>query len=150
MQIIDYFKSENQAHWLERIAESEWSAGELLTGWLRAGTFREHIGERSTVLLLTEGDALLSYCTYAQRDDIPTDITPWMGFVYTYPPYRGRRLAGVLMAEAERRAKEDGFKWLHISTGHVGLYEKYGCAFWRGMKDVNGEPVRVYRKKLTD
>ncbi len=32
------------------------------------------------MLLLTDGDELVSYCTYAKKDDIqPTDLTPWMG-----------------------------------------------------------------------
>lgn len=148
MRIIDYFEDTNQAHWLEQIGRSEWSAGELLHGWLREGTFHAHRGPRSTVLLLTDGDALASYCIYSQRDNIPTDITPWMGFVYTAPAYRGRRLAGVLMDEVMRRAKADGYAYIHISTGHVGLYEKYGCTFWREMRDDGGEIARVYRKEV--
>ena len=31
-------------------------------------------------MLLTDGDELVSYCTYVKKDDIqPTDLTPWMG-----------------------------------------------------------------------
>lgn len=147
MRIIDYFESENRAHWLDEIAKSDWSAGELLHGWLTDGVFREKTGEGSTVLLLTDGEKLVSFCTYAERDDIPdTELTPWMGFVYTFPAYRGHRYAGVLMEDVLRRARDDGHAWIHISTDHVGLYEKYGCAHYTTLTEVNGYPARVYRK----
>jgi len=45
--------------------------------------------------MLTDGEKLVAFCTFAPRDEIwPTDLTPWIGFVYTYPEYRGRRNAG--------------------------------------------------------
>ena len=28
------------------------------------------------------------------------------------------------------------------------LYEKYGCSFWKTMKDLNGNDSRVYRKEV--
>lgn len=53
-------------------------------------TFFKATGENSKVLLLTDGDELISFCTYAEKDDIqPTDLSPWRGFVYTFPEHRG-------------------------------------------------------------
>ena len=37
---------------------------------------------------------------------------------------------------------------VYISTNEVGLYEKYGCEFKTEMKDMYGEPSRVYVKKI--
>lgn len=101
------------------------------------------------MLLLTEGETLISFCTLAPMDDIqPTDLTPWIGFVYTFPAFRGQGYAEKLMRHAEKLAKADGADSVHVSTNHVGLYERYGYTFFGMMKDVSGEDSRVYVKHL--
>ena len=149
MQVIRYFDSNRQAHWLEKIRRSDWSAGAFLADLISRGSFFDAVGAKSEVLLLTEGDELISFCTYAEKDDIqPTELTPWMGFVYTFPEYRGRHCVGKLFEEIERIAGEDGASAVYISTNHVGLYEKYGCEFLTLMNDMEGKPSRVYMKKI--
>ena len=149
LNVINYFDSEKQAHWLARIAESDWSAGPFLCRLLREGTFFDAVGQNSRVLLLTEGDELISYCTYAEKDDIqPTDLTPWVGFVYTFPAYRGRRCAGLLFDEVARLARQEGVEAVYLSTNHVGLYEKYGFAYLTELTDLDGKPSRVYVKRI--
>lgn len=147
MKVINYFDSDRQAHWLEEIGRSDWGAGSFLRELLSNGTFFEAVGEGSKVLLLTEGDELISFCTYAQKDDIqPTELTPWMGFIYTFPAHRGHRYAGKLFEEVDRLAKQDGVSQVYISTNHIGLYEKYGCAYKMQLNDMDGTPSRVYAK----
>ncbi len=149
MKVINYFESSRQAHWLEKIRRSDWKAGVFLSDMISQGSFFDAVGAESRVLLLTEGDELISFCTYAEKDDIqPTELTPWVGFVYTFPEYRGHRYAGRLFEEIERIAKEDGIPEVYISTNHVGLYEKYGCEFKTMMDDMDGVPSRVYIKKI--
>ena len=149
MQVIDYFESDRQAHWRGEIGKSDWRAGAFLHDLLRDGTFFSTVGETSRLLLLTDGDALVSYCTYAELDDIrPTDLSPWMGFVYTFPAYRGRRCAGLLFDAVERLAQRDRVPAVYISTNHTGLYEKYGCVFLTTMNDMDGHPSRVYVKPI--
>lgn len=149
MKIIHYFESDRQEHWLAQIARSDWGAGALLQEFLETGRFFESLGEGSKLLLLTEGDALISYCTFAERDDIqPTELTPWMGFVYTFPAYRGRRCMGLLFEEVERLARREGVEQVYISTNHVGYYEKYGCEFLTQMEDMEGELSRVYVRRI--
>ena len=117
MQVIDYFESSRQAHWLKEIKRSDWRAGAFLYELLRKGTFFDTAGAKSKVLLLTEGDELISFCIYAEKDNIqPTELTPWMGFVYTFPEHRGHRYAGKLIEEIERIAKEDGTPAVYLST----------------------------------
>ena len=149
MKIIDYFRAEDPAHWLEEMEKCDWDAGRYLHDLLLSDSLKELVGENTRVLLLTEGEKLISFCTLAEKDDIqPTDLTPWIGFVYTFPAYRGQGYAEKLMRHAEALAGEDGAAGVHVSTNHVGLYEKYGYAFFGMMKDVGGEDSRVYVKHL--
>lgn len=148
LRVISYYKSDGKAHWLKEIEKSDWSASAFLHRLLSENTFFEVMGERSEVLLLADGDKLVSHCTFAERDDIqPTDLTPWVGFVYTFPEYRGHRYAGLLLDEAERLAKARGIPAIYLSTNHIGLYEKYGFEFLDMMNDIDGEPSRVYIKR---
>lgn len=149
MRVINYFESERKEHWLREIKRCDWGAGAFLHELLNNGTFFETVGDKSRVLLLIDEDELISFCTYAEKDDIqPTDITPWMGFVYTFPEYRGHHYVGHLMNEIDRLARIDGVPEIYISTNHIGLYEKYGCEFKTETKDVNGDPSRVYVKRI--
>ena len=151
MRIINYFESDEKNHWLGEIRKADWGAAIFLSELLSKETFSHATGENSKVLMLTEGNKLISFCTYAERDDIqPTELSPWVGFVYTFPEYRGHRYAGLLMDEVERLAKKDGVSKVYISTNHVGLYEKYGCEFMTEMKDMDGELSRIYVKKIKD
>ena len=149
MEIIHFFESGRQEHWREAIGRSDWSAGAFLARLLRDGAFFDAAGAHSQVLLLTEGDELISYCTYAEKDDIqPTALTPWIGFVYTFPEHRGHRYAGLLFEEVERLAQKEGVDAVYLSTNHIGLYEKYGFTYKTTLTDLDGNPSRVYVKKI--
>lgn len=149
MKVEKFFENERKEFWLEQIKKCDWGAGTFLYRLLSEGSFHEAVGEKSEVLLLTEGDTLISFCTYAEKDDIqPTTLTPWVGFVYTFPQYRGNRYVGALFEEIEKIAKKDKIEKIYISTNHVGLYEKYGCEYYDTLKDMDGEPSRVYVKHV--
>ena len=109
MRVINYFDSDRKEHWLNEIKKSEWGAAAFLYELLSKETFYDATGENSKVLLLVDGDELISFCTYAEKDDIqPTELTPWMGFVYTFAEYRGHHYAGMLMEEI----------WVFFSNGN--------------------------------
>ena len=149
MKIIEYFSTDRKEHWLSELKKSDWGAGQRLYGWLRDGILKDFGGDNTKVFMLVDGEKLLSFCTFAEKDDIqPTELTPWIGFVYTFPDYRGNHYAGKLLAHVELLAKEEGVKRIHISTGEIGLYEKYGYEFWQMMKDMDGENSRVYIKDV--
>ena len=148
MKVINYFESDKKEIWLEQLKNCEWGAGQFLYELLTQGSFFEATGEKSKVLMLVDGEELISFCTYAEKDDIqPTDLTPWMGFVYTYPKHRGHRYVQLLFDKMEELGKEDNVKTVYISTNHEGLYEKYGCEFKCEMNDMGGEKSRVYIKE---
>ena len=149
MKVINFFDSGRQDYWLEELKRCDWRAGVFLHQLISNGTFFEAVGEGSKVLLLTDGDELISFCTYAQKDDIqPTELMPWMGFVYTFPEHRGHRYMGLLLEEIERIAKKEHISEVYISTNHIGLYEKYGCEYRTQMNDMDGKLSRIYVKKI--
>ena len=149
MRVISFFDSENKEHWIEEIRKSDWNASTFLAKMLTDGTFFETVGEGSEVLLLVDGDVLVSHCTFSKYDDIqPTELTPWIGFVYTFEKYRGNRYAGLLFREAERLAKERSVKEIYLSTNHTGLYEKYGFEYKTMLDDIEGNPSRIYVKHI--
>ena len=90
MEIIKYFETENKEHWLSEIAKSDWSAGHFLYRLPKTEKLREPAGENAKVLLLAKGGKFVSFCTFANFDDIkPTKLTPRIGFVYTFPKTSG-------------------------------------------------------------
>ena len=97
MNIIEYFTTEDKEYWLSKIKESDWGAGQFLYELLQNQTLKQLVGEHTKVLMLVDGANLVSYCTFAEKDDIqPTELTPWIGWVYTFPAYRGNHYAGKL------------------------------------------------------
>ena len=57
------------------------------------------------------------------------------------------RYAGLLFAEVERLAGEEGVNEVYLSTNHTGLYEKYGFTYKTTLTDLDGNPSRVYSKR---
>ena len=146
MEILSWYETKNPDWWLKQIGESDWTAGQFLHTLLRENRFRELYGESSQILLLADGSRLAAFCTYAERDDIPdTERTPWIGFVYTFPEFRGRRLMGKLISRVKELARADGKDTVYISTDHTGLYEKYGAVPEAEAKDRRGGDCRIYR-----
>ncbi len=149
MQVIEYYDCDRPEYWLEQIGKSDWGAGQYLHELLSHKKFNDAVGEHSKVMMLTDGDALVSFCTYAEKDDIqPTTLTPWIGFLYKFHQYRGHHYAGKLFEEIENQARAEKVHDIFISTNHTGLYEKYGYNFYQIMSDMDGEPSRVYRKRV--
>lgn len=150
MKILHFYETSNHSHWINEIAKSDWNAGKYLAGLLESHKFKQLCGETSDVLLLTENDRLISFCTFAEQDEVPdTAMKPWIGFVYTFPEYRGRRCAGKLIEHACAVAYEHGYHALYISTDHQGLYEKYGFAYTGIVKtSIYGDNSRIYKREL--
>lgn len=148
MKIIEFYAASDKQYWLEKIKECDWNAGKYLYELLKNEKLRTLVGKDAKVLMLTDGKDLLSFCTLSEKDEIPTNLTPWIGFVYTFPNYRGNRFAGELLNYAESLAKKDGAKNIYISTDHIGLYEKYGYEFFKTAKTIADEDSRIYTKRL--
>ncbi len=145
VEIKEFSQEEDKEYWLSKIKESDWRAAKFLVKLLETGDFYKHCGKSSKVFLLVDGPDLVSFCTYAEKDEIPdTELTPWIGFVYTFPQFRGKRRIGKLIEHIYRLAKSEGKKALYISTDQQGLYENFGCTFKEILKDGNGEDCLIY------
>ena len=102
MKIIEYFTAENKEYWLNEIGKSDWGSGQYLYQLLRENTLKRMVGETALVPMLVDGNKLIAFCTFAPLDDIqPTNLSPWIGFAYTFPQYRGHRYLGLLLDYAE-------------------------------------------------
>lgn len=149
MEIIEFYSLEDKAYWLSQIRKSDWRAGQYLYDLLSGERLKALCGETTRVFLLTDNRQLVSFCTLAEMDDVRnTELSPWIGFVYTFPQYRGHRYMGNLLDYAYEAARNDGAGQIYISTGETGLYEKYGYTFYQLMKDENEEDSRVYKREI--
>lgn len=149
MEIIHYFESDKQPELLAKIAGCDWSAARFLTDLLTKNEFNALLGGWGEILMLTEGDELISFLTYTGQDAVRDEsLTPWIGFVFTQPKYRGNRYAGLLLSHAEGMAAQMGYRKIYIATDHVGLYEKYGYQYQENRIDYWGHEMRVLYKDL--
>ena len=58
---------DEQSRWLNEIQKSDWGAGQYLYELLRDHRLKELCGESTKVLLLADGEQLVSFCTYENR-----------------------------------------------------------------------------------
>lgn len=150
MKVIDFFECNNRSYWLEQIAKTDWRSGKYLHELLKADLFHEKVGSFAKVLLLAEDNCLLAFCAVSEKKyDIDSSLGPWIGFVYTFPEYRGKHYSNLLFQFAEKISAEQGFEKIYISTKHIGFYEKYGYEFCQMMVDWRNEEQRIYCKKMT-
>ena len=151
MEVVDCFESPNPQELIGKIRACDWNAARFLADLLEKGTFHEVQGGWGHVFLLTDGENLVSFATLTGQDAVRDEnLTPWIGFVFTQPEYRGRRYAGQILAHAEKAAAKLGYDRVYLETDHVGLYEKYGYVYLENRIDCWGEDARVLYKELED
>ncbi len=149
MQIIKYYQSKNQEYWKNEIGKADWSAAKLLYSWLNTDKLKQICGKSTDVFLLTDGNNLVSFAILAEQDEIDApELSPWIGFGYTFSKYRGNNNIGKLINYICDTLKSDKIEKVFISTEEIGLYEKYGFVFWKTMNNREGKPTRVYVKNL--
>ncbi len=153
MRIVEYFESDASTRQmlLLELRRCEWSAGGFLLRLLEEETFHKTLGGEGKLFFLLDGNAVVSFLTLTTQDCIvEPSMTPWIGFVFTFPKYRGQRQIGVLLDHARKCAAQNGSPFVYLATDHVGLYEKYGFSFWGNRKDIHGEMSRVYYAPAAD
>ena len=149
MEIKEISELENKSYWISKINEADWRAAKFLVQLLESGNFCDHCGSTSKLFLLIDNLDLISFCTYAEKDEIPeTCLTPWIGFVYTFPQFRGKRRIGILIDHIYHLAKNEGFKNIYISTDQPGLYENFGFTFKEKLKDRWDGETLVYKRPI--
>ncbi len=152
MTIIEYFSlpQNQQKYWMEQLEKADWEAGKSLCRRIQTHDLISKTQEDPKLyLMVNDQNQIMTYAVLAKQDDIPsTSLSPWIGYVYTYPSFRGQRFAQKLLNYCEKKAQDQGHTAIYISTGHEGLYERYGYEFLDTMLDMHGHLSRVYRKTL--
>lgn len=150
MEILDFYQSEEQSAWIERISRGDWRAAKFLAELLREDRFHAVLGE-GTLYLLIEGEKLISFVTLTRRDCIADEkLYPWLGFFYTFPQYRGHRYGGQLLDFATAQVGKQGYPQVYIATDHLDLYEKYGFTYIENRMDVYGVDSRIYSRSTEE
>lgn len=151
LQIVEYFTSDRKSELLEIIAHCEWSAAQFLARMLRENSFEQTLGAAGQLFFLLNGKNAVSFLTLTTQDCIVApDQFPWIGFVYTFPAYRGRRRAGILLDHARKMAAEQGFPFVYLATDHIGLYEKYGFRYVENRRCIHDTDSRIYAAPALD
>ena len=147
--IIEFFSCQDKKHWLNEIRKSDWRAASFLVHLINENKIEKTLGKDTKLYILTDNDKAVAFVTLSEKDclDAP-DLSPWIGFVYTYPEYRGNRYSGLLVEYAVKEAKRCGKENVYICTGEIGLYEKYGFEYVENRIDVWGEDSRLYARKI--
>jgi GNAT superfamily N-acetyltransferase len=151
MEILEFFQLPETAQRsvLEQLCEADWNGAQFLSDLLIRGALPEYSGENPQLLLLMDGDRLVSFCTLSPRDEIHnTTLTPWIGFVYTFPAFRGHRSSQQIIDHACFLAKEQGYSRIYLSSDEYGLYEKYGFHLIGHLPNVRGELTQVFDREL--
>ena len=127
----------------------DWNAARFLAQLLRENRFYEMLGGWGDIYLMMDGENIVSFATLTGQDSVRDEsLTPWIGFVYTAPEYRGHRRSGELLRHIEGVAAAKSYERLYLSTDHVGLYEKYGYTYLENRPDYWGGDTRVLCKDL--
>lgn len=153
MKIIEFFESDKttQELLLHALRRCYWEAAKYLLGLLEDGTFAETLGGKGRLFFLLDGETVVSFLTLTDQDCVAApDMTPWIGFVFTFPEYRGKGNIGILLDHARKCTALDGVPFVFLATNHTGPYEKYGFAFLGNRKDIHGEESRLYVAPAAD
>ena len=76
------------------------------------------------------------------------DLWPWLCALYVEEPFRGQGLGGRLISHICGQALALGYHSIHLCTGHVGYYERYGFVHGGTGYHPWGESSRIYSRRL--
>lgn len=145
MEIIELLTHIEKNKYLNKLNECEWIYAKFLSKLISDNKIEEMFSKNPKVYLLIDNDEIISFCTYVHQDEIDEpNMYPWIGFVYTYPKYRGNHYFGLLLNHIISIAKKENHKMIYVSTNEVGLYEKYGFKYYKNMNDITGNDSRIY------
>ncbi len=135
---------------IEELSRCDWRGGQSLAKRLQGNTLVEKCGKHVVYVMLDENDETMAVCVLGEKDEIDTKLTPWLGYVYTFPAFRGKRTMGKLITHVCRILKEQHIKDLYVSSNEHGLYEKYGFSYFADMKTTKGETTTVYHRRINE
>ena len=78
------------------------------------------------------------------------DLTPNLCALYVEAPFRGRGLAGELLAFARREMSAGGVKRLYLATDLVSFYERYGWSYLTHARRLRRDNPDLHRRMQED
>ena len=123
-----------------------WKAGSYLAKRMRDNEFEEV--ER--VIVATENNKPVAYCTFSLRDELPetSEYSPFIGFVFVDEKCRGKRVSEKMINAASEYAKNAGYETVYILSGEIRLYEKFGFEKIGDEETIHGTVDQLFRKNL--
>lgn len=122
-----------------------WRAGKNLAFMMDQNKFAEW--ER--VIVATNNNSILGYCTVQKEDCIPDlTYTPYISYIFVDEKYRGKRLSQRMIEFAGEYLKHTGFDEVYLVSDHENLYEKYGFEVVDRKQAPWGNIEKIYNKKL--
>ncbi|MGJ1430641.1 GNAT family N-acetyltransferase [Sphingobacterium spiritivorum] len=76
------------------------------------------------------------------------DLYPWICAIYIAEEHRGHAYATLLIDRAKEDTRKFGFRYLNLSTDHIGYYEKYGFQYIGQGYHPWEEESRIYQIEL--
>ena len=79
-----------------------------------------------------------------KEEVICDDLSPWITPLLIHPNERGHHYGKLLLDYARKEAGMMGFKYVYLTTDHIGYYEKYGFREVGLTTFTWGRPTKVY------
>lgn len=143
IEIFDYYEQDEDFKkiLLEQINEPIWPGAKHLYDNIKNNLSHGNL----FIMFDKDKNHIISFGTLSDFDEIESDILkPWIGYIYTFRPYRGNRYSEKLIKYILNIAKENGSEFVYLSSDNQGMYEKFGFDFYKMMKTVRGNETQVF------
>ena len=99
--------------------------------------------------IVTEGSRIIAGTGVITNDfHDRKDLTPNVCALYVEPERRCQGIAGNLLEYVCKEMAKKGIDMLYLITEHISFYERYGWDFLCMVQGDDGEPMRMYQKKI--
>jgi len=114
--------------------------------------FAGHMNDKDLPItfIALDGDVPSGMCSLRENDGIRPDLTPWLGSLVVDPKYQKQGIGKMLIDVTVDKAKELGFKKLHLFAIDPTIPEYYQRLGWKkiGVDEYKSHPVTVMEVEL--
>ncbi|STX28589.1 GNAT family acetyltransferase [Legionella beliardensis] len=114
--------------------------------------FQNHLNDNLLPLTLVawHHDTPVGMCSLRENDGIRPDLMPWLGSLVVHTAYQNQGIGRELIEATKQKAKELGFKVLHLFAFDKTIPEFYETLGWHkiGTDEYKQHPVTVMKVEL--